>query len=115
MRGKRLGKQGLAGFRQADDLAAAVAAVRDALDPAAIGQAVDHAGKRALGDERLVAQLGGGHARRVAQRGNDVELRRRQPQRADMRGGIGFERLVALHQGLYGRQEVGWLGHRALI
>jgi hypothetical protein len=89
--------------------------VRGTLDPAALDQPVDHAGERALGDERLVAEFGGGHARGVAERGDDVELRRRQPQRTDVRGGIGLERLIALHQGLDGRQEFGRRAHRLSI
>jgi len=89
--------------------------VRGALHPAAIDQAVDHAGQRALGDEGFFAEFGGGHPGGVAERGDDIELRRRQPLRADVRGGICLERLIALHQGLYGRQEFGLLHHQASI
>jgi hypothetical protein len=63
---EHLGEHRLACHRQADDLAAAVAAVRHALDPAAIDQTIDHASQRALGDERLFAEFGGGHAGGIA-------------------------------------------------
>ena len=109
--GENLGEQRFAGVCQANDLAATVAVMRDTLDPAVINQAVDHTCERALGNQRFLAKLGGGHPRRVAECSDDVELRRRQPQCTDVCGRIGLERLVALHQGLNGLKECGVLAH----
>src|SRR5471032_3117618 len=79
---------------EADEKGALVAAAALPFEQAFLFQPFDHAGQRALGDQRLLAQLLVRHAGRVAQRGDDVELGVRQAALAHM---VARQTLEALH------------------
>ena len=70
---------------------------RFAPDQSFIRQTVEYAGQGSFGHERRRGQFGAGHALRVAQRRNDVELRRSQLERPNMaaigsiEGKVGFD------------------------
>ena len=75
-----------------------VVVVAFAYDESLVFQAIDHAGQRALGDQGAFAQFLVAHPRRVAQCGNDIELRMRQPVPAHRFSGKTLEALHALGQ-----------------
>ena len=88
----------LAVGRQADKERTLVAVVALTLHQPFLLQPFDHASQRALGDQRFFAQFLIRHARRVAQRGDDVELRMRQTAAARLFAGKPFKALHALGQ-----------------